>query len=74
MKRISPLLLAWAVAIVFAACGDDATPTDPGTPVEPPLKTETCIDCHSNEAALKASAAATTANGPEVIVGVAGDG
>jgi hypothetical protein len=59
-----------ALAIALPGCDDDPAPTDPGDDNTPALTVATCIDCHSDEDALKATAAPVT----EVAVVAAGDG
>lgn len=61
-----------ALAIALPACDNEPAPTDPGGGPAPIVTAETCIDCHSNEEALKATAAAV--NTSEVSIIAAGDG
>ena len=66
------LTLAAVIAFALPACNDDPPPTDPGDG-QPSLTISTCLDCHSDEDALKASVAAVAA-APEHGVVAAGDG
>jgi hypothetical protein len=59
--RAAALPLALILAIGFAACEDDPPPAAPDDET-PALTVSTCIDCHSDEEALKATAAPTTAD------------
>ncbi len=69
-RRLPVLVAAAALSVVVAACDNEAPPSAPGESVG---ASTTCIDCHSSEAALKASLAAVT-SGPVATYSVAGDG
>ena len=66
---------ALPLALLIAAWGcEDKAPVAPvEEPEEPAFTIATCLDCHSNEAALKASMDAQAAE-PGVVYSISGDG